>query len=635
MSSIAHPPIRVLVVDDEKPIRDAYRKILLTDAPRPNRAELDELRSKLFRNHAAGIATPAPATPAANFELTVCSDAHAAVAVVRDAVAAAQPFAMVFLDMRMPPGPDGVWAATQIRAFDPDTDIVFCTAYSDVDPADIGRRVPPEDRLFYLAKPFHPHEVRQLALALGRRWHAERALAKLAYFDPLTGLPNRERFRSRLIAAIDIAKRQSRFLAVLYVDLDNFKRINDTLGHSVGDELLQAMADRLREALRADDLVGRADAALPAGGSLGRLGGDEFVILLPDLEDPEDARVVAERVIVLLGQPLKLAQHEVVVTPSVGISIYPRDAHDVDALLRNSDLAMYFAKQQRPGMYAVYDSPMSTSALKRLTIEGRLRDALAHNEFSLHFQPQFDLATGLVSGMEALLRWTNADLGSVPPAEFIPVAEETGLIIPIGEWVLRAACTTAKTWSEDGLPPIRVAVNVSALQFAQRTLPALVASILQETGLDASRLELELTESLVMKDEAWTKEVIAAFKAIGVSVAIDDFGTGYSSFSRLRDFAVDRLKIDGSFVQNMMARQADHAVAAAIITMAKSLGLGVVAEGVEEFPQLLSLQDQKCDQAQGYLLSRPLPASAAKAFLQRLQSTSDDTRTQRLRKLVL
>ncbi len=635
MPPTAHPPIRVLVVDDEKAVRDAYRKILLQSGPSPDRAAADELRAKLFKNRAADVAAATQVAPSTTFELTVCAGAQAAVAIVQDAVATEQPFAMAFLDMRMPPGPDGVWAATQIRGLDPEIDIVLCTAYSDVDPADIGRRVPPEDKLFYLAKPFHPYEVRQTALALGRRWHAERALAKLAYFDPLTGLPNRERFRSRLTTAIDAARRRSKFMAVLYIDLDNFKRINDTLGHSVGDELLQVMADRLREALRAEDLVGRVSAALLAGSNLARLGGDEFVVLLPDLSDPEDARTVAARVIGLLEQPLQLAQHEVVVTPSIGISIYPRDAQDVDTLLRNSDLAMYFAKQQRPGSFAMYDSPMSAGALKRLTIEGRLRDALGHNEFSLHFQPQFDLATGLVSGMEALLRWTNADLGSVPPAEFIPVAEETGLIIPIGEWVLRAACATAKTWTEDGLPPIRVAVNVSALQFSQRTLPALVASILQQTGLEASRLELELTESLVMKDEAWTKEAIAAFKAIGVSIAIDDFGTGYSSFSRLRDFAVNRLKIDGSFVQNMMTRPADHAVAAAIITMAKSLGLGVVAEGVEEFPQLLSLQDQKCDQAQGYLLSRPMPASAAKAFLQRLQTTVDDSRTQRLRRLVL
>jgi diguanylate cyclase (GGDEF)-like protein len=635
MSMSAPLPIRVLVVDDEKGVRDAYRKILLENRADTDRAAVDELRSKLFKKRAADVLPSAEAMPRTSFELTVCSGAHAAVAVVQEAVAADRPFAIAFLDMRMPPGPDGVWAATQIRALDPEIDIVLCTAYSDVDPADIGRRVPPEEKLFYLAKPFHPHEVRQTAVALGRRWHAERALAKLAYFDPLTGLPNRERFRSRLAAAIDAARRRSKFLAVLFIDLDNFKRINDTLGHSVGDELLQTMADRLREALRTDDVVGRASAALPTGGNLGRLGGDEFVVLLPDLEDPEDARTVAERVIRLLGQPLHLAQHEMVVTPSVGVSIYPRDAQDVDALLRNSDLAMYFAKQQRPGTFAVYDAPMSAGALKRLTIEGRLREALAHNEFSLHFQPQFDLATGLVAGMEALLRWTNADLGSVPPSEFIPVAEETGLIIPIGEWVLRSACATATTWTDDGGPPIRVAVNVSALQFSQRTLPALVESILKETGLEAARLELELTESLVMKDEDWTREAITAFKAIGVSVAIDDFGTGYSSFSRLRDFAVDRLKIDGSFVQNMMTRPADHAVAAAIITMAKSLGLGVVAEGVEEFPQLLSLQDQRCDQAQGYLLSRPMPASAAKAFLQRLQTTVDGSRTQRLRRLIL
>ena len=636
MSSSPLPSIRVLVVDDEKPVRDAYRKILADASPRPGRAEGDALRAKLFSSRAGDIAAADTAGSRTDFELTVCSGAHAAVAAVQEAITAERPFAMVFLDMRMPPGPDGVWAATRIRAIDPEIHIILCTAYSDVDPAEISGRVPPEDRLFYLAKPFHPHEVRQLGVALGRRWHAERALAKLAYFDPLTGLPNRERLRERLTDAIDAARKESRFLAVLYIDLDNFKRINDTLGHGVGDELLQLMAERLRTELRCDDLIGRASTLENARSELGRLGGDEFVVLLPDLKDPDDSRAVADRIIRLIGQPLQLAQHEVVVTPSVGISVFPRDAQDVETLLRHADLAMYFAKQQRPGTYAMYESPMSAGALKRLTIEAKLRDALAHNEFSLHFQPQFDLATGLISGMEALLRWTSADLGPVPPAEFIPVAEETGLIVPIGEWVLRTACAAARSWSDEGLPSVRVAVNVSALQFSQRSLPGLVASILEETGLAPSRLELELTESLVMQDETWTKEAIAAFKAIGVGVAIDDFGTGYSSFSRLRDFAVDRLKIDGSFIQNMTSRAADHAVASAIIKMAKSLGLGVVAEGVEEFPQLLSLQDQECSEAQGYLLSRPLPPSAAKAFLQRLQQAPlDASRTQRLRKLVI
>ncbi len=626
-------PIRLLVVDDEPAVQAAYRKVLAPVTAGANRPAIRDLRARLFDGVAAEGPAPLP-DGAAKFDITVCGGAEAAVAAVTEAVAKGRPFAVAFLDMRMPPGPDGLWAAEAIRTIDEDIDIVFCTAYADVDPAEIGRRVPPQDKLFYIAKPFHPHEIRQMALALGRRWHAERALAKLAYFDALTGLPNRSLFRRLLETAMEAARRDAKPLALLYFDLDNFKKINDTLGHSVGDELLKVMAARLRDALRVESEASRSGAAVRDPGNVARLGGDEFVVLLQDLGEAGDADGIAERLIRALEQPMRLERHDVVVTPSVGIALYPRDGEDVDSLFRHSDLAMYFAKRQQPGTFAVYEPRMSAGALNRLTIESKLRDALARREFSLNFQPQFELSTGLVSGMEALLRWTNPELGAVPPAEFIPVAEETGLIHSIGEWVLRTACETACAWRDEGLPEVRIAVNLSALQFTHRHFPELVARILRETGLEPRLLELELTESLVMKDDEWAKSAILGLKATGVSIAIDDFGIGHSSFGRLRDFAVDRLKIDSSFVQHMSTSSSDHAVAAAIITMAKSLGIGVVAEGVEEFPQLLSLQDQKCDHAQGYLLARPLSAPAARAFLERLVAADEGTRTQRLRRLI-
>jgi len=629
-------PIRVLVVDDEAEVRDAYRQILLENEVTQEMVGFRELRSRLFnkKNPAATARERSPAR-AAGFEPVFCDGAHAAVAAVKEGLARNQPFAVVFLDMRMPPGPDGAWAATQIREMDPAVEIVICTAYSDVDPCELGGLVPPEDKLSYLQKPFHPHEIRQLTIALSSKWRAERRIVKLAYFDTLTGLPNREQARSRLVSALQAAKDNQRTLAVLYLDLDNFKRVNDTLGHAVGDELLCVVAERLRSSLRYGGEHGPAGAPDPARpGDLARLGGDEFLVLLPNLRQASDAGAVAERLISALREPVQLAMNSLVVTPSVGIAVYPRDGQDAEALLRNADLAMYFAKRRSPGTHAFFDVAMNASALHRFTIEEQLRGALERNEFSLHYQPQFDVRTGTISGMEALLRWTSAELGSVGPAEFIPVAEETGLIHAIGKWVLRAACQQARAWRDEGLPFQRMAVNVSGRQFALAEYPAEVAAILEETGLEPSRLELEITESVVMADEAWAQKAINELKQLGISLAIDDFGTGYSSFGRLRHFSVDRLKIDRSFVSSVTECNDDRAIAAAIIAMSRSLRINVTAEGVENFPQLAFLQEQECQDAQGFLLSRPLVPEAARELLRRVHDASDESRTQRLKVII-
>jgi diguanylate cyclase len=535
---------------------------------------------------------------------------------------------VVFLDMRMPPGPDGVWAATQIRELDPAVEIVICTAYSDADPGEIGGYVPPEDKLSYLQKPFHPHEVRQMTIALGSKWRAERRIVRLAYFDTLTGLPNREQSHNRLVAALQAAREKSGNLAVLYLDLDNFKRVNDTLGHAVGDELLCVVAERLRSSLRYGS---ESNASVARPGDIARLGGDEFMVLLPSLRSTVDAGGVAERLILALREPMQLAANCLVVTPSVGIAIYPQDGTDAATLLRNADLAMYFAKRRTPGTFAYFDVSMNATALHRFTIEEQLRGALERNEFSLQYQPQFDVRTGGISGVEALLRWTNAELGAVSPTEFIPVAEETGLILAIGRWALRAACQQAQAWRAEGLPVQRMAVNVSGRQFALAEFPPEVGAILKETGLEPAVLELEITESVVMADEAWAEKAINQLKALGVSLAIDDFGTGYSSFGRLRHFAVDRLKIDRSFVTSITDCSDDRAIAAAIIAMSRSLHINVTAEGVENFPQLAFLQEQDCQDAQGFLLSRPLQADAARELLRRVSEVGDASRTQRLK----
>ena len=626
-------PIRVLVVDDEPEVRDAYRQIFTGPVEGAQSAARRSLGAKLFAREESKLPVR-QANQALSFEPEFCDGAEAAVAAVRASLAAKRSYAVVFMDMRMPPGPDGVWAAAHIRELDPAIEIAVCTAYSDVDPGDIGGRVPPEDKLSYLQKPFHPHEVRQMCIALASKWRAERNITRLAYFDALTGLPNREQVHNRLRSALASAQQHGTMLAAMYIDLDNFKRINDTLGHAVGDEVLVMTAERLRGALRrGSDGTGDGSPA-DRPGDLGRLGGDEFLAVLPDINSSADAAAVAERLIAALQKPMELSKHTVVVTSSVGIAISPTDGTDAESILRHSDLAMYFAKRRWPGSHAFFDASMNEGVLQRYTIEGKLRGALERGELSLHYQPQIDIMTGTVSGMEALLRWTNEELGVVPPKDFIPVAEETGLIIPIGEWVLRTACTQARKWHDEGLAVKRIAVNIAAQQFSMPGFVALVTTVLAETGLEPAMLDLEITESMVLNDEGRAEQLLAALHALGVTVAIDDFGTGYSNFQRLQSLAIDRLKIDRSFVRDLGDGTDDSAIAAAIIAMAKSLSVGVVAEGVESFAQLRFLQEHHCAQAQGFLLSRPLPASEARLLLQRASDQADASRTQRIRRLV-
>jgi diguanylate cyclase len=634
VTDIKRVAIRVLVADDEAEVRDAYRQILIEADMSGETAVFRNLRERLFAKPPADQAVKKLSASNTYFVPTFCEGAEAAVAAVRDAIAEEDPIAVAFLDMRMPPGPDGVWAAARIRELDPAIEIVLCTAYSDIDPAQMGAMVPPEEKLSYLQKPFHPHEIRQMTISLASKWRAEHRIVKLAYFDALTGLPNREQSRNRLASALAAAQDHKRMLAVLYLDLDNFKRVNDTLGHAVGDELLCLVASRMRHSLRADEGAAADAHPSPRSNHIARLGGDEFIVILPGIRAPEDAATVAGRLIGELQQPMPLALHTLVITPSVGIALYPSDGTDVDTLLRNADLAMYFAKRKGPGMYAFFDGAMNDAALRRFTLEAKLRGALERGEFSLHYQPQFDVSTGAVSGMEALLRWKHDELGQVAPAEFIPIAEETGLILSIGEWVLRTACLQAKAWSDEGLPLTRMAVNVSGQQFALKEFPLAVRAILEETGMNPSMLELEITESVVMKDEVWAEQALAQLKELGVLLAIDDFGTGYSSFGRLRNFAVDRLKIDQSFMTSLIDCSDDRAIAAAIIAMSRSLRINVTAEGVESFPQLLFLQEHACQEAQGFLFSRALPVTEAHNLLRRAAETTSGTRTQRLRKLI-
>jgi diguanylate cyclase (GGDEF)-like protein len=634
VSQTTRAPIRILVADDEPEVLAAYREIFAGSDEAAGVAQRRELGARLFDRAGTKPGSAVAKFPSrASFDAQYCTSAESAVQAVREALAAGRPFAIVFLDMRMPPGRDGIWAASEIRQIDPAVEIAVCTAYSDVDPGDIGGRVPPEDKLSYLQKPFHPHEVRQMAIALASKWRAERHITRLAYFDSLTGLPNREQIQSRLRSALAVRVPDGA-IALLYIDLDNFKRINDTLGHGVGDEVLVTVATRLREALRLGCGVVPDAEPIDRLGDIGRLGGDEFMVVLPDVVSSEDAGRVADRIIAALQVPMQLSRHRVVVTPSIGIAVAPTDGSDVDTLARHADLAMYFAKRRYPGTFAYFDASMNEGALLRYTIEEKLRGALERGELSLHYQPQIDMVTGHVAGMEALLRWTSADLGIVPPNDFIPVAESAGLIVSIGEWVLRTACAQVRRWHDEGLAIRRIAVNIAAQQFGMESFPATVSEILQETALPPAMLELEITESMVVTDEVRAGRVLTALHALGVTVAVDDFGTGYSNFQRLRKLNIDRLKMDRSFVRELGGDSDDRAIAAAIIAMAKSLNVNVVAEGVESFPQLRFLQDHLCSEAQGFLLSRALPAGEARLLLERATASFDGTRTQRIERIV-
>lgn len=543
--------------------------------------------------------------------------AEAAVEAVQKSCDLGKRFAVAFLDMRMPPGPDGAWAAAQIRELDSRIDIVISTAYSDVDPSELSLRVPPVGKMFYIQKPFHPHEVRQLAVALSQKWTAESKILRLAYYDELTELPNRTYFTSQLEQAVNRAKENNRIFAVLFMDLDNFKRVNDTLGHSIGDELLLMVARRITYSLRSCDTVVRATQEIEDHQYVARLGGDEFTVLLTDLHDQEDALIVAERIREELSRPMKLGGHQLVITPSIGISIYPKDGQDVVSLLKSADMAMYFAKRSGRNNIQFFEFSMNDAALLRMNLESELRQAINRDEMSLDYQPQIDLMTRKVTGLEALLRWNNFTLGNIPPLDFIPIAEEIGLILPIGEWVLRTACHQMKNWLENGIKLQRIAVNVSVLQFTHSEFPEVVSRVLKETGLDPSVLELEITESILMANADGAIAKLNRLKEIGVKLSIDDFGTGYSSLSYLKKFPIDRLKIDQSFINGIADNSDDQAITCAVISMADNMKLHVIAEGVENAGQVDFLKQEKCQEVQGNLFCRPMNTEDVERFLRR------------------
>jgi len=430
---------------------------------------------------------------------------------------------------------------------------------------------------------------------ISARKRAEERIQYLATHDGLTGLPNRAMFGQLLTLATETARRYDRKLAVLFIDLDRFKIINDTLGHEAGDVLLREMGARLKECLRASDVVAR-------------LGGDEFVVLVQEIADIAQVTTVARNILSTVMKPVMILGQECRVTASIGVCVHPEEGQDDQAVMKNADMAMYLAKEEGKNNYQFFSNRMRAHSIERLALETNLRCALEQNEFSLHYQAKLNFRTGAITGVEALLRWQNPQLGAVPPAQFIPLAEETGLIVPIGKWVMRTACEQNVAWQKAGLPSVGMSVNLSMRQLNDEGLVREIESVLSDTGMDPGLLEFEVTESMIMNNAERAVKVLTAIKALGVRLAIDDFGTGYSSLAHLKRFPIDTLKVDRSFIREVPGDPEDRAIAEAIIAMGKTLSLTVVAEGVETPEQQAFLRDRACDEMQGYIFSTPVAA---------------------------
>ena len=437
------------------------------------------------------------------------------------------------------------------------------------------------------------------------RKRAEEKIQYMATHDALTGLPNRLMFSQLLNHVIQAARRYKRQFAVLFIDLDRFKTINDTLGHDAGDQLLQEIGARLKQTLRASDVIARLEVD---EGVVARLGGDEFVILIEEVNDLSQLKTVSHRILSAVIKPMIIMGEECRITASIGISIFPKDAEDEQSLMKNADIAMYFAKEEGKNNFQFYSMDIQSKLLEHLSIETNLRYALERNELSLHYQAKVNFKTNAITGVEALLRWQNPSLGSVTPTQFIPVAEETGLIISIGKWVMKTACAQNVAWQQQGLPVVCTAVNLSMRQLTDENLIDDIRTALNDSGMDPKLLELEITESMVMHNPTRMIAVLAKIKSLGVRLAIDDFGTGYSSLAQIKHFPIDTLKVDRSFIRNIPQDAEDKAITEAIIAMGKTLSLTVVAEGVETLEQMNFLKDHSCDEMQGYYFSKPVVA---------------------------
>lgn len=643
---MTHPVSRILVIDDNEAIHKDFAKVL--NPPETN-SELDSIEAELFGE-------PAPKSRRPRYDIVCCSQGLEGVEAASSARQAGSPFSLAFVDMRMPPGIDGLETIERIWALDPDVEVVICSAYSDYSWDEISERLGHSDRWLLLRKPFDTIEVLQLAAALTEKWRlrqaanvtmvelgemvsqrteeleqqvaqreaANTALAKSAITDPLTGLSNRTVAMARIREACGhLSSNPSSRFCVLFMDLDNFKLINDSLGHDAGDKTLITIANRTLEILsRRLRSQGRAEA------SVFRIGGDEFVVVLDDQTSIERAESIANELLAAIAEPFDIDGRQVVVGLSIGMAVGGEDFQVPEEVLSAADAAMYHAKHLGRGRLERFSRPLFEAARDRAMLADDLRCAIDQGHISLVYEPIFCTTTGAISSFEALARWNHHSGVLVPPDRFIPIAEETGLIIPLGEQILHQACRDLIWFTSNGHidPSLKVNVNFSKRQLVEPNIAARVHALTNSAGIDSSRLNVEVTETAIMDGPDRLRKVIDQFKQAGIGVHMDDFGTGLSSLSYLQRFPFETIKIDRSFVAAMSSSERDAAIVRAILTMAKELGMEVIAEGVETRDQADELAALRCEYLQGHLLSRPLTRDGAKDLYDSVARRDDQKR---------
>jgi len=610
-TATTHVRRRLLVVDDNPAIHEDFKKILPSGV---------QESSELLAAELLLLGEPKVLPPRPMFEIDTALQGEEGVERVKQALAEGRPYAMAFTDMRMPPGWDGLETIQHLWEVDPHVQVVICSAHSDYDWTEVVARLEHSDKLLVIKKPFEAIEVLQSANALTRKWDNERTLRQqveqleqvveartqgleaankqlrhLATHDSLTGLPNRVLLDDRLIQAAAHAEHDGHSFAVAMFDLDRFKVVNDSFGHRAGDQLIKEVAYRLAAVARSTDTVAR-------------LGGDEFLFIMDRLSRREDAVQIVRRAVEALSQPIRIGDVDIHASASIGIAMFPVDGKGVETLIANADAAMYCAKQRGRNNIQCYTSGMNAITQDKVKLESDLHAALTLKQLELHFQPKIETASGAIYGAEALVRWRHPERGLIPPGDFIPLAEACGLIDKIGAWVVQEACRQARAWQQQGLPSLRVAVNLSALQFRNGNLQQMITDALRAADLEPRFLEVEITESALMSDPEESVKILEQLSRMGVVVSVDDFGTGYSSMAYLRRFPIDKLKIDRTFIGELMSRADDASIVRAIVSLAHNLRLKVVAEGVETNEQLELLRSLGCDQYQGFCFSPAVPA---------------------------